>query len=118
REPAQPRRPALRGVRDRDRGGRGRGRPGHRAHSLPPQAHAEPRRGKGPEGLTRMNATQNALDNAARFQPELLLTAAMLVVVAIDATRAAWRDRANFVLTALALLAAGVLALQTPHAHF
>ena len=36
----QPAGPALRGVRDRDRGGGGGGGPGHRAHALPPAAHA------------------------------------------------------------------------------
>jgi NADH-quinone oxidoreductase subunit N len=65
-----------------------------------------------------MTPLQTALDSAARFQPELLLTAAMLAVVTIDATRIRIRDQVNFAITALALLAAGVLALQTPHAHF
>ena len=65
-----------------------------------------------------MTPLQKACDSAARFQPEVLLTVAMLVVVVIDSIRARWRDAANFTITAAALLAAGVLALQTPRDHF
>jgi NADH-quinone oxidoreductase subunit N len=60
-----------------------------------------------------MTPLQKACDSAARFQPELLLGAALLLVVVVDSIRARWRDAVNFTLTAAALVAAGVLALQT-----
>jgi NADH-quinone oxidoreductase subunit N len=49
--------------------------------------------------------------SAKLFKPELLLSAAMLLVVAIDATRARWRDGVNFAVTALSLAAAAWLCL-------
>ena len=55
---------------------------------------------------------EHALESSARFLPELTLAAATLLVVLIDAVRARWRDSANFVVTALALIASLVLCLR------
>jgi NADH-quinone oxidoreductase subunit N len=49
--------------------------------------------------------------SARLFKPELLLSAAMLLVVVVDATRARWRDGVNFAITALSLAAAAWLCL-------
>lgn len=46
------------------------------------------------------------------FLPELLLSGALLLVVLVDTSRSAWRDRACLVLTVVALL--GALALCLP----
>jgi len=62
-------------------------------------------------------ALKSALESARHFTPELLLAAAMLVVVVIDATRARWRDALNFGLTVAALggaLASCFLLDRTP----
>jgi NADH-quinone oxidoreductase subunit N len=49
--------------------------------------------------------------SARLFRPELLLSAAMLLVVVVDATRARFRDGLNFAITAFALAAAAWLCL-------
>jgi NADH-quinone oxidoreductase subunit N len=60
-------------------------------------------------------ATLAALrQSVAALQPELLLCAAMLLVVIVDATRARARDAINFAITAAALAVAGYLALRIP----
>jgi NADH-quinone oxidoreductase subunit N len=59
--------------------------------------------------MTHPEVITQPLENVALFRPELLLVVGMLLVVCIDATRARWRDSANFVLTALTLVGAAAL---------
>jgi NADH-quinone oxidoreductase subunit N len=58
-----------------------------------------------------MTPITDPLENLRLFRPELLLSAAMLLVVVIDATRVRFRDGLNFVITALALAGAAALCL-------
>jgi NADH-quinone oxidoreductase subunit N len=56
-------------------------------------------------------AIKAVLEDSRLFLPELVLSAAMLLVVLVDASRARARDAVNFVLTGAALVAALVLCL-------
>lgn len=55
---------------------------------------------------------QDVVTSLKRFEPELILTGALLLVVLVDATRASWRNRVNRILTLAALLAALVRSVE------
>ena len=67
--------------------------PRHRAHPLPPAAHAEPRRGGHPEGLANDHGRARS-EASPCFRPEIALTAGLLLVVLVDSIGAAWRNAA------------------------
>jgi NADH-quinone oxidoreductase subunit N len=51
-------------------------------------------------------------ESLARFRPEVVLTVALLLVVAVDSTRAVWRGAVNLLLTTAGLLGALWFCLQ------
>jgi NADH-quinone oxidoreductase subunit N len=55
---------------------------------------------------------QDVLTSLKRFEPELILTGALLLVVVVDATRARWRDAAGRILTISGLLVALVRSVE------
>ena len=89
-------------LRDRHRSRRGGGGPGHRAHPLSAEAHLPPRRSRHPERLSM----EEIVRSLERFGPELILTAALLLVVVVDATGLSARNGLNKLLAVLGLLAA------------